>query len=125
MGCGVGTQLGGVQGLPLTARTQHIENRAGTLAVGDTGTTTAKAVSVRCTGNKGCKRAQRSSEMRKPVVVLLSGLRVRVRLELQVIVFIPEHTENHSKWHLGGYSDRHLLVRSVRYDERRLPALRA
>ena len=46
MGCRVGTELGLIQRLPLTAGAQHIEDGVGTQALRDSGTATAESVRV-------------------------------------------------------------------------------
>jgi hypothetical protein len=53
MGGGSGAELGGVQGLPLTAGTQHEEDGLHADAVGLAGPTAAEAVSVWVFGQQG------------------------------------------------------------------------
>jgi hypothetical protein len=81
VGGGLGAQLSLVQGFPLAARPQDIEDGIGTLAVRYPST------------------AQSWSEMRYPVVVRLFGVRARVRPGF-VGPLIPLR--------ISGYSDRHL-----------------
>src|SRR5512134_732279 len=53
MGGGLGTQLSLVQGLPLTAGSQYVEDGVGTAAIRHTRTTAAKAMAVHPFGQQG------------------------------------------------------------------------
>jgi len=55
MGGRAGTQVGLIEGFPLTARAQHIENPIGTLAIRHTRTASAKAVRVLMLGQQRVK----------------------------------------------------------------------
>jgi hypothetical protein len=46
MGCGVRTQLGLIQGLPLTTCSQHVENGIGTVAIGHPWASSPKAMRI-------------------------------------------------------------------------------
>jgi hypothetical protein len=50
MGGGVGAEVGGVQGGPLTAGAQHVEDGVGTLAIRDPGPAPAKPMGVSMLG---------------------------------------------------------------------------
>ena len=56
MGGGVRTEVGGVQGGPLTAGAQHVEDGVGTLSVRDTRPAPAKAVGVPVLGQQALEQ---------------------------------------------------------------------
>src|SRR5512142_245793 len=80
MGRRMRTQFGVIQRLPLAARSQHVENGINTVTIGHPWPSSRHPRWVfTCTGSSGCNCAHNSSEMRKPVVVPLLGVRSRSR----------------------------------------------
>jgi hypothetical protein len=88
MRSGVGAQVCLVQGLPLTARAQHIEDGIGTHPIRDTGASAPEPVRVDVRREQRLSTAHRASETRKPVVVRLFGVRLRSRFWCSCL-FIP------------------------------------
>ena len=105
MGCGVRTQLGLIQGLPLTARAQDIEDGIGTVAIGHPWASSRHPRWVfTCTGSSGCNTAHNSSEMRNPSWCDCWGFALVLVSWLLVCSYLQFTT-------LPGYSDRHLVNR--------------